>query len=82
MNLQRGTDGSLSPNGISVNAMGQALHRDYSDHFEKVAQCSGGWDHLIASGDKHLIREAMFAQHEFPEMFTYKIMDVCRLCAA
>ena len=74
MDLQRGKNESFSTNGIATNIMGQTLHRDYPDLFEKVSLASGAWDYIAAVGDKRIAREGMYVEHEFPELFSYKMV--------
>jgi ABC-type antimicrobial peptide transport system permease subunit len=74
MNLQRGKNESFSTNGIATNIMGQTLHRDYPDLFEKVSLASGAWDYIAAVGDKHIAREGMYVEREFPGLFSYKMV--------
>ncbi|HEY4334760.1 MAG TPA: ABC transporter permease [Puia sp.] len=74
MNLQRGKNEPFSTNGIATNVMGQTLHRDYPDLFEKVTLASGAWDYIAAVGEKRISREGMYVEHEFPAMFSYKMV--------
>ncbi len=50
------------------------LHSNYEDLFSQVAQVSFGDYHIIAFGDKKLSRIGIWAQPEFPELFTYKMV--------
>lgn len=63
-------------NGVVVAVpMGRALQDRYPDLFTKVAPVYGGDDHLIAVGDKKLTAAAIWAGQEFPEMFTFKMLN-------
>ena len=62
-------------NGTTVSVpMGQALRDRYPDLFTKVAQVSGGGEHLLAVGDKKLTARGIWAGKDFAEMFTLKIL--------
>jgi ABC-type antimicrobial peptide transport system permease subunit len=55
--------------------LGEALRTQYKDLFSKTALMCGGYDHLIAYGDKKLIAPGIWAQKELPEMFTFKMLS-------
>ena len=74
MNLQSRKHEAFSTNGISVTPMARALRSGYTDLFDKIAQVSFPSDHLVAADDKKLIRTGVWAEHEFPEMFTYHMV--------
>ncbi len=54
--------------------MGKAFRSQYKDIFSSVALVHDGSRHLIAAGDKKLTANALWAENELPEMFTFKIL--------
>ena len=50
------------------------LHTGYDDLFSKVAQVSFADTHIITFGDKNLSRRGVWAQPEFPDLFTYQMV--------
>lgn len=74
MNLQAQPNEPFSVNGIAATPLGKELRSGYKDLFDKVAEVSYPSDHLVAAGDKKFSRPGVWAQHEFPEMFTYRMV--------
>src|SRR5882757_7747686 len=66
--------GEISAGDVVSMAMGQAFRTQYKDLFSKTALTCGGYDHLIAYGDKKLVAPGIWAQKELPEMFTFKML--------
>ena len=54
--------------------LGTAIRKDYHDLFTTVAQVSLPANHIVAANGKKFNRLSMWAQHEFPELFTYKMV--------
>lgn len=53
---------------------GLALHHDFPADFKYVALASWNFQHILASGDKKIIQEGMFAEPDFPKMLTLKML--------
>ena len=54
--------------------LGAALRTRYSDDFKKVALISELNEHVLASGDKKISGWGVYAQEEFPDMFTFHML--------
>jgi ABC-type antimicrobial peptide transport system permease subunit len=54
--------------------LGKALSSGYRDAFEHVAMVSWSFPVITAYGDKHFSDTMMYAQAEFPGMFTYHMI--------
>ncbi|TDX01412.1 ABC transporter permease [Dinghuibacter silviterrae] len=54
--------------------MGNALHDNYKDLFERTALVSWPFDPLLGVNDKHLTATTVWAQPELPEMFTFQMI--------
>lgn len=74
MTLQAAPHEPWSTSPITTTAAGQAVHHHYDDLFEKTTEVSFSWDHLIAAGDKTFSRPGVWAQEEFPAIFSYKMI--------
>ncbi|HTJ11920.1 MAG TPA: ABC transporter permease [Dinghuibacter sp.] len=53
---------------------GVALHQNYGELFERVGMISYPWDAILTVGDKHLQASTVCAEHEIPEMFTFRMI--------
>jgi len=51
--------------------LGQALRTKYKDSFKRLALVSYPGDHILALGDKKISASGIWAQDEFPKMFTF-----------
>lgn len=51
--------------------MGNALHDQYGDLFERTALVSWPSDAIVSVGDKHLSASTVWSQEGLPEMFTF-----------
>ena len=53
----------------------QELRARYRDLFEKTTLVFGGDEHLVSVGDKKLSAAGLWAEKEFPEIFTFKMLS-------
>ena len=69
LNNESGTEESMA---IPV---GKGLRSDYSDDIKYVSSVSWKKDHLISVGEKKLSASGIWAEQDFPEMFTLKMLE-------
>ncbi|HXO74168.1 MAG TPA: ABC transporter permease, partial [Puia sp.] len=53
----------------------QELRTRYSDLFEKTTLVFGGEEHLVSVGDKKVSAAGLWAEKEFPVIFTFKMLS-------
>jgi putative ABC transport system permease protein len=49
------------------------LRTHYPTEFRKVVLASGNRDHILAAGDKKIERRGLWAEPDFPEIFSFKM---------
>ncbi|GGB19406.1 ABC transporter permease [Puia dinghuensis] len=77
MCLQAQPNHPFYTNRIASTPMGVALH-GYKDLFDKVAEVAFCGNRILAVGDKSFSRQAAWAEPEFPEMFTFRMIHGSR----
>ncbi len=74
--ITQSANGESSTGTTIAMTMGQALSKQYADDFKKTSLASfQQYDHLIAAGDKKLLRAGMWTQYEFPEIFSFRMLQ-------
>jgi len=69
-----------TPDGVGVwyssaVPMEKELRDKYANLFEKTALVYGGDEHLVSVGDKKISAAGLWAEKEFPEIFTFKMLS-------
>lgn len=55
--------------------LGDALRNQYASDFKRVSLISWNNDHILTAGDKKLSGAGMWVQSDFPEMFTFNMVQ-------
>ncbi|HEY6901797.1 MAG TPA: ABC transporter permease, partial [Puia sp.] len=70
---QTANDGRSYAGATVTVPLGDALRTQYSGLFVKTALAHGGWGHLVASGEKKIQVDALWAQPEITDIFTFEM---------
>jgi ABC-type antimicrobial peptide transport system permease subunit len=73
MTIQYTPEG-IGNNDVVMMPLGQAFREQYKNLFTKVASWCGGYDQLIAVGDKKINANGIWAQKELPEIFSFNML--------
>jgi putative ABC transport system permease protein len=49
--------------------LGEELRKVYGDNFKRVVLESWSWEHILSTGDKHLLQGGVYMEEEGPELF-------------
>jgi putative ABC transport system permease protein len=55
-------------------AIAEPLRNNYADDFKALALTSHSSDQLFSVGDKHVVKSGRWVQHQFPGMFTLRMI--------
>ncbi|HLT74518.1 MAG TPA: ABC transporter permease, partial [Ohtaekwangia sp.] len=68
-------EGVVYTGGTIQMPLGDALRTGYPSDFEALSLTSWNNDYVLLNGDKKLTGKGMWVQHEFPAMFTFKMLS-------
>jgi putative ABC transport system permease protein len=76
--INQTSKGETYTDGTVAMPLGDALRIQYASDFKRVSLTSWNNDHILTVGDKKLSGAGMWVQHDFPEMFTLKMIQGSR----
>lgn len=67
-------EGDAHTHSYTASPLAGALRTQYADDFKSVVRCSPNSSWLLAAGDKKISKDGMWADPEFPAMFSLKML--------
>ncbi|UOE50760.1 ABC transporter permease [Mucilaginibacter sp. SMC90] len=74
----RANNGETSTSDMVPLPLANTLRTTYGNNFKYVVQASGVWQHILSTGDKHLIMNGRYIQAQIPDMLTLQMVSGTR----